>query len=178
MEYLQLELGTNECPLSQSYEQFGHLATRSWLKAFWQGIQRFQVNLWIESTTIPFPRERDKLIRDLFVQAGYDDGALLRLNKVRIRLESLFLSDITTANGRQLDPTYFTDRSPHVTRSSYEWAEERPTASDFLLWNEALTRITGPGHYLHDSLGPWIAPTHRTWDWVFHEDTQQVIHIQ
>jgi hypothetical protein len=178
MEYLQLELGCNTCPLSESYEHFGMLATRSWLKAFWQGLQRFQVQLWIDYSDIPFPRERDQLLRDMFVTAGYAKQDLIRLNKVRIRLESMFLSDITTANGRQIDPLYLIDRPNTASRSTYDWPEERPTAGDFRLWNDAIARITGPGLFLHDSLGPWTNTTHRKWDWKISWDTGDIIHIK
>ena len=112
------------------------------------------MNLWIKQDDIPLPHERDALLQDMFINAGYQGADLGRLNRVRLRLEILFLSDITTTNGRQIDPMYLVDRCHTVSRSTYEWPEERPTATDFQFWTAALQRITGPGYYLHDSLGP------------------------
>ena len=95
------------------------------------------MQLWIDYSDIPFPRERDQLLRDMFVTAGCAKQDLIRLNQVRICLESMFLADITTENGRQIDPLYLIHLN-NISRSTYDWPEEQPTAGDFRLWNEAI----------------------------------------
>ena len=70
LKYLQLEIGTNKFPLMESYDDFQMVATCSWVKAFWEGLHRFGVNLRIQHTDIPLPRERDKLLRNMFLEAG------------------------------------------------------------------------------------------------------------
>eukprot|EP00986_Skeletonema_menzelii_P019202 scaffold27129_cov502-Skeletonema_menzelii.AAC.1 len=53
--------------------------------------------------TIPLPRENDALIMQKMVDLGIRGAELKRINRVRITQEALFLSDITTPNGRSLE---------------------------------------------------------------------------
>ena len=92
-------------------------------------------------------------------------SSVSRLNWVWIWLQALFFSDITTTNGQQIDRMHLHNRLSSVTRSYYSWQEEQPTSADFIIWKQAIEWITGPGIYLHDSLGPWIDDTHRIWLW-------------
>ena len=145
----------------------------------WEGFQRFQVHLWIDTHPTPLRREQDQLLHDMFRTTGYDSDQLWCLNWVWIRLQALFLSNITTANGRSIKPINLNDRAPKVNRSKYHWPKERPTPANFQLWRQAITCITGPVLYLHDSLGPWrIAPTHQVWNWRWSPADNVIIHLK
>ena len=39
IKYLQLQLGTNKCPLDLPYQEWAHLAPLSWVKMLWKTIQ-------------------------------------------------------------------------------------------------------------------------------------------
>ena len=58
------------------------------------------------------PREGDKWIMQLFVQAGFNKEYLLRLNRVRVHQQVIFLSCVLGASGKYLDKKYITKRKP------------------------------------------------------------------
>ena len=78
-----------------------------------------------------------------------------------------FLSDITAANGRQLNQLHLTPTAATLINSDYDFAREEPTAADWTNWIIFWTRFTHPGLFLIDPLGNWVAPTHRIWTWFY-----------
>ena len=105
---------------------------------------------------------------------GYNGTALQSLNWVRIKLQMVFLSNITTTNGRQIDRQYPVDISASLDNSTYDFSREEPTPSEWTAWIMLWTRFTHPGLYLIDLLGTWVAPTHHMWDW-FYDVIQGVV---
>lgn len=51
----------------------------------------------------PLPRENDMLLVDMFIRSGYTGDELISLNRCRLARQMLFLSDMATANGREID---------------------------------------------------------------------------
>jgi hypothetical protein len=52
---------------------------------------------------IPNPREQDHAIMDIFFLHDLDSESIKCLNRCRGALKAIFLSDISTANGKYLD---------------------------------------------------------------------------
>jgi hypothetical protein len=100
LEALQLEIGCIGCPLSTNFDLFGHLATPCWLKSFWERLSHYKFVLHIKYPTLDIPREGDAPIMQVLAQAGYRGKRLAQLNRCRIYFKSMFLSDLTSANGR------------------------------------------------------------------------------
>jgi hypothetical protein len=53
------------------------------------------------------PRERDQVIMDIIFSQSLDPLEIARINRCRVYLQALFLSDITTADGRYLEHFVF-----------------------------------------------------------------------
>ena len=55
LKYLQLQLGTNKCPLDLDYDDWAYLAPLSWIKMLWKTLQAtaFQLHLKYEETHLP-----------------------------------------------------------------------------------------------------------------------------
>ena len=55
LKYLQLQLGTNKCPLDLNYEDWAYLAPLSWVKMLWRTLQvtGFQLHLKYEEISLP-----------------------------------------------------------------------------------------------------------------------------
>ena len=106
LEALQLEIGTNQNPLELDFDRYGDLATPCWLKSLWERMSAYNFHIYMKHEEIPFPRERDRLLVEIFLGEEYVGEELRQLNRVRIFLQMLFLSDIATADGRRPDPTY------------------------------------------------------------------------
>ena len=114
---------------------------------------------------------------DLFRSAGWKGEELRSLNRVRLHLHMLFLSDIVLANGRQVDASCLRPHAVPSTSSSYDFPREEPTSTDWTRWADFWTSFTQYNFLLPDPLGDWIAPTHRSWLWHYDVDND-VIQLQ
>ena len=114
---------------------------------------------------------------DLFRSAGWKGEELRSLNRVRLHLQMLFLSDIVLANGRQVDASCLRPHAVPSTSSSYDFPREEPTSTDWTRWADFWTSFTQYNFLLPDPLGDWIAPTHRSWLWHYDVDND-VIQLQ
>ena len=99
LEAMQLETGLNTNPLVCSYERYGDLTTYCWFKILWERLWHYGFSIHLHHPEIPIPRKNDALIIDLFLAAGHTGSALRGLNRCRICLHMIFLSDMVTTNG-------------------------------------------------------------------------------
>ena len=112
-----LELGLSFHPMQESYQEFGHLATHSWMKMLWEKMSLFDIEVVFADISPHFPRDGDQFIMQVLSKAGYKGEALRCLNKVRILQQALFLSDVLTASGGRIDPKTLLHRPKHESWS-------------------------------------------------------------
>ncbi len=131
LRYLQLQLGTPHNLFLLDYAVWGHLAPLSWVKMLWRTLHHFNIHLHMAYPSIPLPRERDQVLMEIFHSLDLNQEIMLSLSRCQVSLESIFLSDITTADGRYLEDFVFNpggrDRS-----SLFRFPREVPTRED---WN-------------------------------------------
>ncbi len=90
------------------------------------------------------------------------------LNRCRLALQLLFLSDITTACGRLLDVILLAElHCSQNHRSTFNFPNEKPRRSEWRTWLAFWMAAAGPGGLLNQPLGKWIGPTHRKWTWFY-----------
>ena len=72
LRYLQLQLGTNKCPLDLPYEEWACLAPLSWVKMLWRTLQvtGFQVHLKYDE--LAHPRRGDVVAMEYAMSMGLD----------------------------------------------------------------------------------------------------------
>ena len=182
MEHLQVEIGVPDCPFNYDFEIWGHLATDAWAKALWEKIDELGIVLELQYDDIPIPRRKDRAIMDCMVDLGLRRTELQRVNKVRKAQEAMFLSDITTPNGRYLeqdlldgDWKYSDEGRLGKHRSTLTFGTEHPTDADWKLWKKSLKRLTdSKSLFLTEPLGDWINPSTRIWRHFLNTDTQTV----
>jgi hypothetical protein len=114
---------------------------------------------------------------DLFLEAGYVGEALKSLNRCRLALQMLFLSDIVTADGRNVDRSLLNPVRGEINNSIYQFPREMPTDNDWTEWVMFWTRFTHHGLCLHTPMGRWVAPTHRRWRWYYDVANDVVEHL-
>ena len=171
LQCLQLEAGTNGCPLITPYHPMGPLTTPSWVRSFWQGLDYYNVKMDIDYPVQPIPREEDDLLCNIFCCADPSSVELLSLNRCRIVWELLFLSDMTSANGKHIEHKFLSrPTSENPPRSSFSFSEERPSDQDWTVWAKFWETFTLPGLVLRKGMGKWIHPSHREWEWFFDVD--------
>jgi hypothetical protein len=109
---------------------------------------------------IPFPRESDQVIMEIFFAADLGPEAIGSLGRCRGALEAIFLSDVTTADGRYLKKFIF-DPGCKNSKSTYKFPREKPSNKDWRTWFNFWDSFTLTGDKLKVPLGNWIHPTHR-----------------
>jgi hypothetical protein len=116
-----------------------------------------------------FPREGDDFIMQVIMRAGYTSDEVKRINRVRVSMQALFMSDILTASGHVIAPDILSPRPRGETRSSMRWPNEHPTSSDMTLWRNAMQAIC-LSKCLGQGVGRFVNETHRIWKWHWNSD--------
>jgi hypothetical protein len=118
-------------------------------------------NQWLPSA----PREHDKFLMDYFNTCQFASKTMESLNRCRIFLRAITLSDITTADGSRLLLGIKSNRHTQGRRSRLDWPQQdKPSKRDWTLWSEALTNLE-TNDKLSQPLGKWVAPTHQIWEY-------------
>lgn len=174
-ELMVIELGLSLQPFAENYDKCHHWVTSLWLKSVWE--KSFQLGIDIQLGAIPLqpPRERDVWIMAEFIRMNYDTRSLCILNRVRLHQQVIFLSDVMDASGRAMDSKYLEEHPWNEKWSSLIFPKERPSASDFRLWREALPQIRALGGRLH--IGRHLREGHKTWAWRYDIESSQLFHI-
>lgn len=178
MELVQLEAGLADCPLNHPFHPIGEFVTHSWFRSFWRAVDRFQCRFFLAYPAIPFPRERDHVLTTFYLQRSNDPKLLYfrSFQRCRISVKAIFLSDITTPDGKMIADKYlFPSSWHHPPQSEYDFTEERPSAEDWANWVEFWHSVTYPGFVLPTSLGPWIHHSHRVQEWFYHPTADVVL---
>jgi hypothetical protein len=177
LRYLQLQLGTPHNLFLLDYAVWGHLAPLSWVKMLWQTLHHFEIHLYMAYPSIALPRERDKVLMEIFHSLDLSQETMLSLSRCRVSLKSIFLSDITTAGGHYLEDFVFNpggrDRS-----SLLRFPGEVPTREDWNRWFDFWHSFTTTGDKLKAPLGNWINPTHCIWKWFYREDSDDLLRVE
>jgi hypothetical protein len=139
--YLTLELGVSFQPLQALYSRFSFLAMHSWMKMLWEKAYKFGVVIKTARGPLAFPRQGDKFLMLILMERGHSRETIRRLNRVRIHLQVIFLSDILTTSGNRIDTNTLRPQPATNRQSVLNWPKEEPTAADIILWKEALEDI-------------------------------------
>ena len=170
LEALQLEIGCSRNPLSEDYTLRGGLATMCWMKAIWERVNFYNIDLILSYNNIPAPRERDCEIVSLITQ--YEKSAPIQraLNRVRLKLQAIFLSCIVSYSGTQIsNENLFPQMEESNMVSTYRFPRQQPTTKDWVHWRNFWYKVY-PNLQLPLPLGKWISPSHRVWRWVLDPD--------
>ena len=159
---LLVELDLSFQPLQDDYGKHNHLVTHSWMKMLWEKVSMFGITVTTPSALGGFPREGDDFIMQVILQAGYSTHEVKRINRVRVSMQVLFMSDILTASGHMIKPEILSPRPRDETKSNMRWPNEHPTPLNITLWRNAMRAIC-PSRCLGQGVGRFITQTHRIW---------------
>jgi hypothetical protein len=173
LEALQLELGCTGNPLQENFDEKDLLATKCWMKSFWERLHHYRFEIRFIYPSLTMPCQHDSLLVEIFLVAGYKGLQLQGLNRCRLALRLLFLLDITTACGHFLDITFLADPDCSQNhRSTFIFPNEKPSRSKWKTWLEFWTAVARPRGSLNQPLGKWVGLTRRKWTWFYrpHKD--------
>jgi hypothetical protein len=146
------------------YDRYNHLVTHTWMKMLWEKVSKFGLTVTAPHPTGGFPREGDEFIMQVILRAGYNSNEVRRINKMRVSMQVLFMSDILTASGNAIATEILSPRPRGEARSTMRWPNKQPTMSDMTLWRNA-THAICPRRCLSRGVGRFVRQTHRIWNW-------------
>ena len=71
-----LELGLYFHPMQESYQEFGHLATHSWMKMLWEILSLFDIKAVFADISPHFPQDGNQFIMQVLLRVGYKGETL------------------------------------------------------------------------------------------------------
>ena len=167
IEMLIIELGVSFQPFQESFKKYKEWVTWSWMVSVWEKCDMFDVKICLNDKFLTMPRKGDRWLMQMFVTAGFSKDSLLRLNRVRVHQQVLFLSCILGASGKILDKKYTIRRKSEELWSTLTFPKEKSSNSDFHLWRMALMQIVPIGG-IPDRLGRLNDKGYKIWDWRWH----------
>jgi hypothetical protein len=104
-----------------------------------------------------------------FLDLSLTGKELLAINKCRIYLRVLTLSDITSGNGKYITNDAFIGRRRlRQSHHSYQWPNwEQPSYKEWKVWRKAIQSVFSPRWHrkLKQPLGSWLIPAAKNWEW-------------
>jgi hypothetical protein len=128
MELVQLHIRSEINFWELPFEQYGFLAPFGWIKHTWEALS--QTPLILKGPNIVFPRQRkyDCYIMDAFVDQGYDEDAMAKLNECRLFLHATTLAVVCNADGKSFDMfAWEGKRSPSKRYTETKWIQKHAT---------------------------------------------------
>ena len=109
----------------------------------------------------------------IVMDADLSQQQIVSINRVRLFLDAIFLSDIVTVNGHRIEGRLLASTAVPL-RSTYLFPRENPTAADWKIWYDFWQGYTYDGLILWKPLGKWVYPTHNQWTW-FYDDIDDLL---
>ena len=178
LSYLQMTVGSTRLCLNLPFAPYTKWVERTWLTSLWEFLERTRLSVDIRQAWCPkLQREGDATIMSIFIAGGYGGSELAQLNRCRLFHQVFFISDIATANGRQIDNKYRRAVQNNERRSKWKWPYQGiPDRTAWRLWDQALTYLEQFGK-LRVQLGGWLIDPHQEWEWRFDFDEQAVVQV-
>ena len=176
VEAAQLEVGIGRDLFSLDFDQCGHLMTETWIKNLWQFSHEFHIKVINRTINLPLPqREGDVFLMEAFIEQGYTNTQLQILNRCRLYLGVMLLSEVMTGSGDSFTEHYLCQREPQP-RNRYNWPRQPyPTLAMRKLWKKALKKTFGlrAGKTSY-KIGRWLHNVNDTWPWFYNPRQQNL----
>ena len=180
LELLQLKTGVMGCVLNADYSKFSKYVEDTWITSQWKFMWNAELHMKGWKLNMKKQREYDNALMEVFVNAGYDEETLKLLNKCRMHLQIITISDVVDGDGVALCPMAMEGRINPGRESIYTWQEaKKPSHTCWYKWREALKEtLCGSSKHstLKQRLGRWINEDHHRWYWWYHDETKRLYH--
>jgi hypothetical protein len=143
---LRLLIGTSSNFLNSAYSRCHFLACPMWFTSVWKFMSKLHLQLHIQQVWLPpSPTGADVNLMDYFLSMDLSSTRLISINRCRVLLQILLLSDIVSADGRQLIPQVFQGHKLTDWQSYLVWPDQQtPSSADWLERANAFTSLA-PG---------------------------------
>jgi hypothetical protein len=142
MSYLQILTGSRTSFLHLPYSKYSKWIESSWLTSIWCCVSRVKFTLIVKNAWMPLQRTNDLILMDYFVHLNYKPKELKSLNRCRIYLQVIFLSDIASVDSTEIAPKTLCGEMLSDRKSRLPWpTQHHPPKEDWLLWSLALKHL-------------------------------------
>ena len=167
IEVVQLQSGISDHILSTNIN-WQRWVENTWLTNLKDGLDSVDGAIHTNCDVLPPQRQYDRAIMQIFSRWNLTDKEMKSLNRCRIYLQVIFVSDITKLNGRELEPGVIEVRQ--FRTSTLRWSRQiRPVKSDRTMWKEYIQKLCYNDELI-TTLGKWKCIPHQIWTYMISED--------
>jgi hypothetical protein len=160
LKYSQIEAGISEHLLERPDIHLPYI-TSTWITSMRQFMYQHTVTVTITDTlTIIYSGKNDRCIMDTSTIRQYSPQQQRDINYVRLHLQALTLSDLSTPDGRQIRPQALRGYREKDQQPRQNWPrQESITASQRRLWQRyVISNFLRYDRYWRQELGPSSPP--------------------
>ena len=179
----QLEAGIQTPILQSDWRVYGKYITRTWATTTWEFITDNNLQLRIPNAWTPSPQRLNESFLMEHATRQFTNGAakLQKINRCRLFLKVITLSDITDATGRYIENHIWKGQRPTHRKTTLNFPQyERPPTTDWTAFRKFLkTLLTDPLNpksqlLIEHRLGHWHQQRHETWQTHFSPTTRRL----
>jgi hypothetical protein len=179
LSWNQLMAGVSWPILQNVTAPLPHLGTK-WMPSLRDFLSSIDSEIELDNSFLyPIQREHDFHIMDRVLGSGkFKPREVRLLNYCRLFLGVTTISNVTTADGKDIDCTMFLG-TPTLLASQTKWMQPeqaKPYAASWVIWRRAL-RLWSDWHgHLHQPLRRWLLPgpsLGRNWTWYLTKRTKR-----
>ena len=128
---IQLLAGIEVLFLNKPKKQMPYIQGNTRSMYLWQGCNQYDISLHIEQVWKPvLQREGDSTIMDMLLNRGLSNKGISIMNRCRVYLQVIFISDIVTADG-QIVMKWATHPTKHTRKhSNLQWPHQTRPSDD------------------------------------------------
>jgi hypothetical protein len=181
IEITKIYVGHGSNIFTLNYERLGHLSPPSWISNLWHFCHKYEIQIDENHTpNVITRRVNDKFLMET-IAAGtqFTNNELSHINRCRLYLQIMTLSDITNGNGTLLRQGVLKGNIQRMNESHYLWPRQtRPGVASWRLWRKAIKTTFMREINLHLKieyhLGPWNDGSRTGWKWFLVRETQKL----
>ena len=113
-----IHIGIGRNIFSLDYDLYGDLLPHTWVKNVWAFASKHDITLPSPSSLLDLHRQGDVFLMEEFANAGFTMTDLKKLNRCRIYLRVVRLSDIVTNNGKYIKDAYLNGTKMNIFRKT------------------------------------------------------------
>ena len=117
LEYINLEIGTNENIFNLKFSKWGFLLHDCWLKVLWKFCSEENIQLHGDYTRLERQRVNDRCLMEELIndnQGFFTKKEIICINRCRLYLQLIFYSDLANSDGKMFDDQMITGyRDPY-----------------------------------------------------------------
>jgi len=114
-------------------------------------------------------------MKDLYDLDKFEAWQLKQINRSRMYLQAITISDISTACSTTTNQARISRLPTRVEFSGYNWPQQKsPDLKYWELWRVACRALLNPEKVLSTPLGQWLSPPRQLYEWEVSNDERKL----